>query len=74
MYDNNNNMLTSTGIQSHIDCLSSVVSTVDCCGLNVTAIDTRCIPANHFKIFSWTLGTIFRDFQEFSGMMAQLWS
>ena len=32
------------------------------------------IPANHFKIFSWTLGTIFRDFQEFSGMMAQLWS
>ena len=24
-------------------------------------------PANHLKCFSWRLGTIFRDFQEFSG-------
>ena len=38
------------------------------------AVQYNVIPANHFKIFSWSLGTIFRDFQEFSGMMAQLWS
>ena len=61
MYDNNNSMLTSTGIQSHIDCLSSVVSTVDCCGLNVIAIDTRwytTTPYSLVKLNSLKLSTL----------------
>ena len=54
-------MITSTLIQSHIDCLSSVVITVDCIGLNVTAIYTRCYtttPDSSMKLNSLELSSL----------------